>query len=433
VDARGGLSLRREGVAAGGYDVRASGAAVSHAALGASYFLERAPVGLTGRLDLDRFALRGSGPAGEPVEEISTEVEAFVGLGARALAAGGRVALEGALGWSYARAPFVEARAEAPPGGAGAPMPARLAPRAVTSHGPAAGVLVAAALAPMLGLEVAGRLAPLSLGAEREASAVSGLRYTAGAAATVGRWRGGGVRLAGLLAYEVGGSTGTAPGFELDQMRHRVGIGLRAAFAPPRSAGAGAAGPRAPVAPPPGATGDVAPAPPAARPRVRGVVRQAAEAGAAEAGLGLAGVTVTPRGLPAVRTDARGGFVIEGAEGGPLELRLELEGFLPGEEVVSVPPSGDVDVELVLRRNLAPATLVGLVRSDTGAPVAATVTIVELARPVQADARGRFSAQLPPGRYTVTIEAPGFVSQRKTVTVGAGEQSIHNVDLQQVR
>ena len=81
----------------------------------------------------------------------------------------------------------------------------------------------------------------------------------------------------------------------------------------------------------------------------------------------------------------------------------------------------------------APAVLTGIVRGDDGAPVPARVRLLEPGLSVDADAKGRFRFEVPAGRYTLTIEAPGFITQRKSVRAGAGEQNIYNVDLQAER
>jgi hypothetical protein len=83
----------------------------------------------------------------------------------------------------------------------------------------------------------------------------------------------------------------------------------------------------------------------------------------------------------------------------------------------------------------APATtfVVGLVRDARGAPLAAEVRVPEAGVTVRANPRGRFRIPLPTGSYTLLIEAPGFILQRKTVRVRAGEQHIYNIDLQRRR
>jgi hypothetical protein len=103
--------------------------------------------------------------------------------------------------------------------------------------------------------------------------------------------------------------------------------------------------------------------------------------------------------------------------------------------VLSVPAEGEVVVEILMRPALAArlAALSGVIRSEDGRPVPARIQVVELGISAQADALGRFRLELPSGRYTLAIEAPGLVPQHKTVTLIAGEHSIHNVDLQRER
>jgi hypothetical protein len=74
-----------------------------------------------------------------------------------------------------------------------------------------------------------------------------------------------------------------------------------------------------------------------------------------------------------------------------------------------------------------------MVRDDKFYNFWASVKIVERGLSVVADGRGQFRFELPPGRYTLVIEAPGFVSQRKAVRAAPGEQNIYNVDLQRER
>jgi hypothetical protein len=80
---------------------------------------------------------------------------------------------------------------------------------------------------------------------------------------------------------------------------------------------------------------------------------------------------------------------------------------------------------------LAPATISGIVRSTEGGKrIAAQLSIPELkGLKVKAAADGTFSLKAPAGTYSVTISAPGFVSQTKSVVVKDGDQAIFNVDL----
>jgi hypothetical protein len=117
------------------------------------------------------------------------------------------------------------------------------------------------------------------------------------------------------------------------------------------------------------------------------------------------------------------------------KIALEREGFLADEEVVAVPANGEVTVEIELKPEGPPpaGVLLGFVRGEDGIPVSAAIRVVELQLSARADRRGRFRLEVPPGKYAVTIEAPGFEVQTKAVTVGPGEQTIFNLDLQRHR
>jgi Carboxypeptidase regulatory-like domain len=249
---------------------------------------------------------------------------------------------------------------------------------------------------------------------------------------SVGRFSGAGLRFSGLVGYELGsaqaeGDAGGSGRLVIRHLQHGIGVGLRAAFLlPPAPLSLAPATPPAVRAPPP-------PAP--AGSVVRGVVRSAHSSQAGPAGVPLAGVRVGIPGRPPVTTDSHGTFVLEGLAPGLITLHLEGADLMPEEEVLSVPPEGEVSVDLLIRplESARLAAIIGLVRSEEGAPLPARVSIPELELSTQADGNGRFRIEVPAGRYTLVIEAPGLIVQRKPVTVGAGEHSIHNVDLQRER
>jgi hypothetical protein len=145
-------------------------------------------------------------------------------------------------------------------------------------------------------------------------------------------------------------------------------------------------------------------------------------------------VTVTA-GAATATTDAAGAFALPDLAPGLVRVRLRRPGYVDSEEVVSVTASGEARLEVALRALAAavPAALLGLVRDDEGAAVGAKVSIVERSLSVVADGRGQFRFEVPAGRYTLVIEAPGFVSQRKAVRAAPGEQNIYNVDLHKER
>jgi hypothetical protein len=287
----------------------------------------------------------------------------------------------------------------------------------VTTHGPqlgARGWLLAGA---GVTVEADVRALPLGLSARYADESIRLWKASAGAGLLFGRFEAAGVRWAGRLGYELAATGGDDDEgrIEIRQRQHVVGIGLRAGF----------------LVPPSTATAtterlldrQIAPR------IIRGVVRRAGPA-ADGGGTPIAGVDVAVVNGPSTRTDAAGRFVLEGVTPGMAQLRLNLEGFAPGEEVVSVSSEG-VIIEALLRPAVVtrPATINGLIRSETGASLSAQVRVLERNQEARADKDGRFHLELPPGRYTLVIEAPGFGRQERTFEIGAGEQRIYNVDL----
>jgi hypothetical protein len=143
-----------------------------------------------------------------------------------------------------------------------------------------------------------------------------------------------------------------------------------------------------------------------------------------------ANVTVEGGGV-SVTTGADGTFLLPGVGPGPVQLVLKGEGFKPNEEVVSVPAEAEAAVELKMFKagTGTLASIRGRVRAVSGAPVPATIRIPEAKFQAKATKDGTFKVQLPGGRYTVAIEAKGFVSQSRVIDVADGDQAIFHVDL----
>ncbi|MEW5742805.1 MAG: carboxypeptidase regulatory-like domain-containing protein [Myxococcota bacterium] len=132
------------------------------------------------------------------------------------------------------------------------------------------------------------------------------------------------------------------------------------------------------------------------------------------------------------QTDTGGVLTIADLPPGPLALKLSAPGFTPGEEAASVVAgqTSEVKVTLVPEKKRLPATLNGHIRNVRGGkPIAATLEIKELKQTLTADAEGKFSVEIPGGKYTVKISAPKFITQTKQVTVRDGDQAIFNVEL----
>lgn len=148
----------------------------------------------------------------------------------------------------------------------------------------------------------------------------------------------------------------------------------------------------------------------------------------------LAGAEVSLEGVPAGRTDAQGLLRLPKAGPGPVKVGVKAKGFAPGEELVQVPPEGEAQVAFALAKQgeRALATLRGLIRSATGNPIKASAKITGLDVKVQVKPDGRFVVQVPGGTYSLTISAPGHVTQVKSVEVADGDQALFHADLQPV-
>jgi hypothetical protein len=115
-----------------------------------------------------------------------------------------------------------------------------------------------------------------------------------------------------------------------------------------------------------------------------------------------------------------------------VSVKVTAPQFTPADEAASIVAgrTTELKVTLVPLKKRLPATISGLVRSARGgAPVKAKLELLELKKAVEADSRGAFSIEVPGGKYTVRISAPGSLSQTKSVAVRDGDQAIFNVDL----
>ncbi len=165
--------------------------------------------------------------------------------------------------------------------------------------------------------------------------------------------------------------------------------------------------------------------------RLRGVVS------ASGSGAALAEATVSAEGQE-VRTGADGAYAFAALGPGPVQVRVEAQGFVPAEEVVQVPP----EAEVVLSASLeplgkgSPATVRGLVRAQSGKALKARVRWSggkKKQQVVPVDAEGRFVLTLRAGEYSFVISAPGYIPQTKQVSLADGEQAIFHCELLETR
>ena len=160
--------------------------------------------------------------------------------------------------------------------------------------------------------------------------------------------------------------------------------------------------------------------------RVRGVLRSSGGA--------VTGATVLIGDQSAV-SDAEGKYVLENVGPGPVKVQVSSADFTLAEELAQVPPEGEasLDFTLVLKTSEVRATLRGLIRAKSGETLKATVRVLELKLKLAVKADGRFSADVPSGKYTLIIESPGYLPQTKLVEVSGGDQAIFHAELEKRR
>jgi outer membrane protein OmpA-like peptidoglycan-associated protein len=137
--------------------------------------------------------------------------------------------------------------------------------------------------------------------------------------------------------------------------------------------------------------------------------------------------------LTDLATDEQGRFVTYELPGGAYTLRVTAAGYEPGTCGATLPAGG---VDQALRCDLTPlpkhGALKGNVKDDKGAPIA--TAIVKLTGPSSAtlasDDAGTFAqGELPPGRYTFTVEAPGYLLKAGTFTLAHDEVATPSIVL----
>jgi hypothetical protein len=144
-------------------------------------------------------------------------------------------------------------------------------------------------------------------------------------------------------------------------------------------------------------------------------------------------VTSAPLAAAALRIDGRAqpGREIHDLQPGPHQLIATCDGYREARAYARVIAGRRVDVtlRLVPEGQEAPSRLSGMVRSSAdGKPLAAMVDVE--GKTFATDAGGIFSFELPPGRHTVRIIAPGYVVQLRQLDLKEGARVIFNADLQ---
>jgi hypothetical protein len=175
-----------------------------------------------------------------------------------------------------------------------------------------------------------------------------------------------------------------------------------------------------PPPPPPVAPIVVEPAPPPPA-KLSGTIATAT-------GEAIPGATITidtDAGPVEVIADDDGKFAAE-VPGKLGKLHATAPGYDAGEVEIVV-ENGVAQVNVSLKRSVRSGQLRGQVLSFNGKPLAATIRVGD--QTTTADADGQYSIDLPAGAFQVTIEADGYVTQKRNVKVKLDGVTVLNVDL----
>jgi outer membrane protein OmpA-like peptidoglycan-associated protein len=134
-------------------------------------------------------------------------------------------------------------------------------------------------------------------------------------------------------------------------------------------------------------------------------------------------VTVPGAGLPPVASDAETGrFLTYTLPPGPVRIAAQKEGYRIAEQDLKLTAGETATVELAMEAMARPA-LFNVSTTSKKKPVAATL---RLQGPKNQDfstsesATGPAKLEVPAGRYTVNVTAPGFLAQTRDVQVSEG-------------
>lgn len=133
-------------------------------------------------------------------------------------------------------------------------------------------------------------------------------------------------------------------------------------------------------------------------------------------------------------TDERGVWSVEGLPPGPARVVVHREGREPVEVRVEVRDDAAVVVPLALGASLPQGEIRGTVQGADGRPLAgASVRILPADVDRTTDEDGGFEVEVPPGRYTVEVRAPGHRSQTREVVVEERGVVLLNAQLHRAR
>jgi uncharacterized membrane protein len=149
-------------------------------------------------------------------------------------------------------------------------------------------------------------------------------------------------------------------------------------------------------------------------------------------------VAAGARAPETVAVDEDGRFTYSGMAGQTLTVEARAAGHDPASEKVTLAAGATAELTLTLPRRLPSGQIRGLVRSFRGAGLDAEITIDVVDQPSGTPRTlraqdGRFEVDVAPGKYEVTITAPGYETQRRRVEVELNGVTLLNADLRSAR
>lgn len=134
-------------------------------------------------------------------------------------------------------------------------------------------------------------------------------------------------------------------------------------------------------------------------------------------------------GTVELRTGEDGSFEAHELPAGPLTVTFSADGHRDAEHAVDLGAGQTLVVDQILERALPEGQIRGVVSSLRGAPLRATIAVQPIGAQVTTDRDGTFQVDVPPGSYTVVVQAPGFRTQERRLRVEENGVTVLNADL----
>ncbi len=128
-------------------------------------------------------------------------------------------------------------------------------------------------------------------------------------------------------------------------------------------------------------------------------------------------------------SDEQGNYEIADVPLGTGTLTVRAEGFDETTSQIKVEPGVNSQSDIELTESTPSGQLRGLVRSFAGEGVPAKITVSPGDISAETEQDGSFEIDIAPGSYEVTIEAKGYTSQTRSVSIDENGVTVLNVEL----